>query len=550
VLALAAKLHVLRRYFKQLRLSWRKFIKAAGAAVVASISLEVAVPAIVATILEKLAHGGSFTDYAGSLITLVVVFVLGCGLLPVRFATRRLLQDEGHTRLMQEIRDTIRIAPSVGKAMGPSERKEFIDTWERFTLVLTDQFIPFAIGVLGLVGILAFKAPWIIVPVLMVLVGTIYTAHKIGKTTGSKWEDYRDKSHTEHEAMDDFAASADMGWLADALEKPLQRASEERSTAMYTYVAAMRYYQVTMNALSNSFKLATVVGAVVLGTHFDAGFNVTSFLVIYGLGLGSQMSTAFNMSDMLTAYVVDAEPAVKVLDAAEPLGPPLRTPLVIIESRDVVVEYRDKKKEEKARDEGRPIPLPTLIELPDLEFGPGVTLLTGPNGRGKSTFLRALGGLVPFTGTITIGGVKVKGHDPRPSIVHVEQEVDALKRTQASDLFGNGTPESRDWALRCAGFEELPTLDRVLSNKSYSGGQRNCLVMAGAFHGVLRRDQSMAGALSLDEPTNHLDKKVVPRLCTGIRTIADQDQRLAVVIVTHDPRMFDIADRIIDWNKV
>jgi iron complex transport system ATP-binding protein len=550
VLALAAKLHVLRRYFKQLRLSWRKFIKAAGAAVVASVSLEVAVPAIVATILEKLSHGGNFSDYTGSLIALLAVFVLGCGLLPVRFATRRLLQDEGHTRLMQEIRDTIRIAPSVGKAMGSSERKEFIDTWERFTLVLTDQFIPFAVGVLGLVGILAFKAPWVIGPVVLVLVGTIYTAHKIGKTTGSRWEHYRDKSHAEHDAMDDFAASADMGWLSDVLENPLQRASEERSGAMHTYVEAMRYYQITMNALSNSFKLATVVGAVVLGTHFSAGFNVTSFLVIYGLGLGSQMSTAFNMSDMLTSYVVDAEAAVKVLDAAEPLGPPLRAPVAIIESRDVVAVYRNKKKEEEARNEGKPIPQPTYIELPDLEFGPGITILAGPNGRGKSTFLRALGGLITFTGTITFDGVKVKGHDPRPCITHVEQEVEALKRTLASDLFSQGTPATRDRALWCAGFKERPALDRVLSSDSYSGGQRNCLVIAGAFHSVLRRDQGTAGALSLDEPTNHLDKKVVPRLCRGIRTIADQDKRLAVLIVTHDPRMFNIADRIIDWNKV
>lgn len=549
-MALAAKLHVLRRYFKQLRLSWRKFIKAAGATVVASVSLEVAVPALVATILEKLAHGGSFTDYAGSLAALIVVFVLGCGMLPVRFVTRRLLQDEGHTRLMQEIRDTIRIAPSVGKAMGSSERKEFIDTWERFTLVLTDQFIPFAVGVLGLVGILAFKAPWVIGPVVLVLVGTFYIAHKIGKTTGSKWEDYRDKSHVEHEAMDDFAASADMGWLADPLEKSLQRAGEERSGAMHTYVAAMGYYQATMNALSNSFKLATVIGAVVLGTHFDAGFNVTSFLVIYGLGLGSQMSTAFSMSDMLTAYVVDAEAAVKVLDAAEPLGPPLRTPLTIIESRDVVAEYRDKKKEQKARDEGKPIPLPTYLRLPDLEFGPGVTLLTGPNGSGKSTFLRALGGLTPFTGTIMIGGVKVKGHDPRSCIVHVEQEVEALKRAKACDLFDENSPESRDWALRCAGFKDLPALDRELSNKKYSGGQRNCLIMAGAFQKILHRNRSTAGVLSLDEPTNHLDKKVVSRLLIGIRAIADQDPRLATVIVTHDPRMFNIADKIIEWDEV
>ena len=549
-MALAAKLHVLRRYFKQLRLSWRKFLKAAGAAVVASISLEVAVPAIVATILEKLALGGSFADYTGSLIALVVVFVLGCGLLPVRFATRRLLQDEGHTRLMQEIRDTIRVAPSVGKAMGPSERKEFIDTWERFTLVLTDQLIPFVVGVLGLVGILAFKAPWVIGPVVLVLVGTIYIAHKIGKTTGSRWEDYRDKSHAEHEAMDDFAAGADMEWLAESLVKPLDRAAGERSAAMYTYVSAMRYYQITMNALSNSFKLATAVGAVVLGTHFDAGFNVTSFLVIYGMGLGSQMSTAFNMSDMLTAYVVDAEAAVKVLDAAEPLGPELRTPLPIIETRDVVVEYRNKKKEEEARSEGKPIPLPTYVRLPDLEIGPGINILTGPNGFGKSSFLRAVGGLATFSGTITFGGVKTKGNDPRPRITHVEQEVEALKRAFAYDLFDETSPETMSWALWCAGFREVPSLDRVLSNKSYSGGQRSCLILAGAFQKVLCRDRSMAGLLSMDEPTNHLDKKVVPRLLTGIRAIADQDKRLAVMVVTHDPRMFNIADRIIECDKV
>lgn len=548
---MAAKLHVLRRYFKQLALAKRRFMQAAGAAVVASVSLDVAVPAIIATIVEKLSNHNRPIEYVIPLIELGAVSLVGCLMHPVRFVMRRRLQDEGHTRLMEEVVDSIFATPSLGREIGSSARKEFIDTWERFTITLTDQFIPFVVRVLGLITLLAFKLPWVIIPVVAVLIATMLVAYKIGQHTGSRWEIYKDCVHDEHGVMDDLSASANMLWLMKVLVKLREQVGEARSKAMMSYVAAMGRYQFTVNALGSGFKLSMVVGSVILGAFFGESFGVTSFLLIYGLGLGDHMSAVFSMNDMLTSSAAEAEGMVRSLENAEPLGPELRASHPIIELRSVVVEHRDKEREDKARREGLPLPDPTYVTVPDMEIGPGITLFMGESGCGKTSALKAICGLAPFNdeGSITIDGVKVKGHDPRHRIVYVEQEIRALERVFASDLFSGdvASPEVKR-ALHFAGFAEAPPLDRRIG-KGYSGGQKTRLIEAGAVDAVLNRDRSMAGVMALDEPTNHLDAASIPLLLCGLRKIADLDPGLAIVMVTHHEPMIDIADNIVYWKK-
>ncbi|HSR25853.1 MAG TPA: cobalt ABC transporter ATP-binding protein, partial [Candidatus Eisenbacteria bacterium] len=48
----------------------------------------------------------------------------------------------------------------------------------------------------------------------------------------------------------------------------------------------------------------------------------------------------------------------------------------------------------------------------DLEVGPGLTVVAGPSGGGKSTLLRVFNGLVPhFHGGRIAGGARVAGLD-------------------------------------------------------------------------------------------------------------------------------------------
>ena len=50
----------------------------------------------------------------------------------------------------------------------------------------------------------------------------------------------------------------------------------------------------------------------------------------------------------------------------------------------------------------------TVLEIPDLTIKEGIHWLKGTNGSGKSTFLKMIGGLIPFEGEIELQGVTLK----------------------------------------------------------------------------------------------------------------------------------------------
>ncbi|MFD3704107.1 ABC transporter ATP-binding protein/permease [Nocardia sp. NPDC058658] len=185
------------------------------------------------------------------------------------------------------------------------------------------------------------------------------------------------------------------------------------------------------------------------------------------------------------------------------------------------------------------------------ELAPGVvTVLTGPNGCGKSTTLQAILGLIaPDAGAVLVDGVDVRELDPdqwwsrvawlpqRPVLVPgtLRENVEMLGASdRADDLRSACTATGFDDVLA-----ELPDgWDTVVGQNGtgLSLGQRQRLALSR----VLAADRPI---LLLDEPTAHLDPESERRVLQTLRTLADRGA--TVVVIAHRPTVLAAADVVV-----
>jgi putative ABC transport system ATP-binding protein len=177
-----------------------------------------------------------------------------------------------------------------------------------------------------------------------------------------------------------------------------------------------------------------------------------------------------------------------------------------------------------------------------------IVSLEGPSGSGKTTFLSILGCiLTPSRGDVVIDGVAV----------NAKRLNEIRKRSlgfvfQQFNLFPSLTAvENVEYALNVKGLrgaEARAEAERVIEavgltdRKRYlprdlSGGQKQRVAIARALAGS-------APILLADEPTANLDSTVGMQVLEMFRTLAKKENR-ALVIVTHDPKVRSIADRVV-----
>lgn len=180
-----------------------------------------------------------------------------------------------------------------------------------------------------------------------------------------------------------------------------------------------------------------------------------------------------------------------------------------------------------------------------------IVSLEGPSGSGKTTFLSILGCiLTPTSGSLRVEGEvvdeKYPGHLPeirKKSIGFVFQQFNlfpsltALENVQyALNIKGTRDTAARQEAERV--LDQVGLSDRMnFLPRDLSGGQKQRVALARALAGS-------SPILLADEPTANLDAEAGTQVLTLFRDLAKRENR-ALLIVTHDPKVRSISDRVL-----
>ncbi|GIV61573.1 ABC transporter ATP-binding protein [Rhodocaloribacter litoris] len=154
---------------------------------------------------------------------------------------------------------------------------------------------------------------------------------------------------------------------------------------------------------------------------------------------------------------------------------------------------------------------PVLRELGfTVEAGTWVGLL-GPNGSGKTTLLRAIGGLLPYAGTLRVLGREVRAWKPQALARHlafVRQSASLLFDFTVEELVLLGRAPHKGW-LETDTRADRERVRRALARVDLAGFEkRSMLSLSGGEQQRVFLAQALvqeAELLLLDEPTAHLD---------------------------------------------
>ena len=193
-----------------------------------------------------------------------------------------------------------------------------------------------------------------------------------------------------------------------------------------------------------------------------------------------------------------------------------------------------------------------VLQSVSMKISPGeVVLLTGPSGCGKTTLLTLIGALPKVEkGSLVVLdnqlnnssrktrqfirrkiGMIFQGHNLLRCLT-AEQNVQ-----MGADLIKNlpyraRRDQAREW-LRAVGLEDhMSKLPQDLS-----GGQKQRVAIARAL-------AAKPKLLLADEPTSALDSFTGREIVDLLKRLA-LEQSCSVLMVTHDPRILDIADRLL-----
>ena len=187
-----------------------------------------------------------------------------------------------------------------------------------------------------------------------------------------------------------------------------------------------------------------------------------------------------------------------------------------------------------------------------MKIDPGeVVLLTGPSGCGKTTLLTLIGALRRVQkGELSVLGLQLRNSRRktrqilRQNIGMIFQGHNLLRCLTAeqnvqmgADLLKNLSYRkrrelSRNWLGEVGLEDQMEKLPHDLS-----GGQKQRVAIARAL-------SASPKLLLADEPTSALDSVTGREIVSLLKRLAIE-QKCSVLMVTHDPRILDVADRLL-----
>jgi putative ABC transport system ATP-binding protein len=189
----------------------------------------------------------------------------------------------------------------------------------------------------------------------------------------------------------------------------------------------------------------------------------------------------------------------------------------------------------------------------DIDVFPGeLTYLVGESGSGKTTLISIVAGILyPTEGHVRVFGSEIYDLSKNALVLFRLSNIGFI--FQQYNLIPTLTAaENASVPLVAAGMKRVEAVDRARSTldklnigqlaerlpRQMSGGQQQRVAIARA----LVHDPRL---IVCDEPTAALDASSGRRVMDLLREVAIQPDR-AVIIVTHDNRVFDLADRILE----
>lgn len=187
----------------------------------------------------------------------------------------------------------------------------------------------------------------------------------------------------------------------------------------------------------------------------------------------------------------------------------------------------------------------------DLQVPMGaLTLLVGPSGCGKTTLLSVIAGILdPTSGEVSVLGsdlVRLSGPQKtafrRKNLGFIFQQYNLLPALTAAEnaavpLLIDGWPRARAFERAAEILTMLKLGERITARPAtLSGGEQQRVAIARALVHHPR-------LIVCDEPTAALDSETGRSVMELLRNVAVEPDR-AVIVVTHDARVFEFADLI------